>query len=88
MDEARSPHVRGREDRCERPEDKRLHEHGAVQTGGVYRADDEAERDHLPEVVAVEAHRLGDELADRALARRKSDWTRLGHRRGGYRRES
>jgi mannose-6-phosphate isomerase-like protein (cupin superfamily) len=37
-------------------------------------------------MLAVEADRLGDELADRALSGRQRDWTQLAHRRGGYRR--
>src|SRR5262249_38238549 len=53
------------------------------------RADDrerrgcETERQALPEVLAVEADRLADELTDRPLGRRQCCWTRLGHRRGG-----
>ena len=37
-------------------------------------------------MLAVEADRLGDELAYRPLGGRQRGWTRLGHRRGGYRR--
>src|SRR5436305_10475361 len=37
-------------------------------------------------MLPVEANRLGDELADRALGGRQRDRTQLGHRRGGYRR--
>ena len=83
MDEGRGPYVRGRKDGRESPEDQRLRKHAAVQTGRVDRAEYEAEWKDRPEVVAVVAHRLGDELADRALGRRQGDWTKLRHAREG-----
>jgi hypothetical protein len=46
----------------------------------------DAERETGPEPVSVELDRLRDELPDRPLGGRERSRTRLGHRRGGYRR--
>ena len=78
---------------AERPQDERLDGDAAVEARQVDADEDESERDDAPEALAVEADRLRDELADRALARRQRLRQRLsrprirqpGHGTGGYR---
>ena len=69
--ERRRCDVRGREERTGRPEDRDLDGEIAPEIRLRHEREREAERERRPEAAAVEAERLRDELADRALGGRQ-----------------
>src|SRR6478672_6041053 len=74
------PDVGGDEERCDGPEDEHLHRPGLADAELVGDDKRQAEWEHAPELMAVGADRLRDELADRAVSGRQRR-RQLRHRR-------
>ncbi len=70
VQDAAGPHVRGGDERPEREQHHRLHVRAAPERQLSRECKRDPERQQRPESVPVRANRLGDELADGALARR------------------